>query len=233
MPYQKRLVSVDFDGTIVHHAFPEIGEPLPEAFEVMKELQDAGYLLILNTCRENHKKRHYLDEAIAFCKKNGIEFRSVNKNHQDDDFRDDGGKKVFAHYYIDDRNLGGFPGWDKVREILLQKKCPKNELKDVLQTVHRLIQREVQGRYINYNDPRATTIHLTKEHAHLLAKHFQYCVAHGTDADYNEFRMLPTVFGLRPVWDAEAFKISHNLEHSEALEKLDPRLMNLEVPHNE
>lgn len=114
-----KLVSIDFDGTIVHHRFPDIGEPMDGAFEVMKKLQDAGYGLILNTCREDEKKRAYLTEAVEFCQINGIAFRSVNENHADDDFRESGGRKVYANYYIDDRNLGGFPGWAWVEKLLL------------------------------------------------------------------------------------------------------------------
>lgn len=113
------LISCDFDGTIVKHAFPNIGEPMENAFEVMKKLQEAGFGLILNTCREDEKKRKYLTEAVEFCKKNGITFRSVNCNSREDDFRENGGRKVYAHYYIDDRNLGGFQGWNWVEEQLL------------------------------------------------------------------------------------------------------------------
>ncbi len=119
MSKKSLLVSIDFDGTIVKHAFPDIGEEQPGAFEVMKKLQAAGHRLMLNTCRENEKKRDYLTEAIAFCKKNGVEFRSVNQNHQDDEFRDKVGRKMYAHVYIDDRNLGGFPGWKAVADELL------------------------------------------------------------------------------------------------------------------
>jgi len=121
-----KLISVDFDGTIVWHRYPEIGEPLPEAFEVLKELQDATddegkplYGLILSTCREDTGRRLYLTEARVFCEKGGITFRSVNCNLPEDDFRDKGGRKVYAHYYIDDRNLGGFLGWGWVRDLLL------------------------------------------------------------------------------------------------------------------
>lgn len=116
----KKIVSIDFDGTIVKHRFPEIGEPMEDAFEVMKELEKE-YYLSLNTCREDCKKRKYLTEAVDFCKDNGIIFRSINENHPDDEFRDGGGRKIYAHYYIDDRNIGGFKGWKWVREILLGK----------------------------------------------------------------------------------------------------------------
>ena len=92
---------------------------MPGAFETMKALQDAGHHLILNTCREDESRRAYLTEAVEYCRKNGVEFRSVNENHPDDEFRDKGGRKVYANYYIDDRNFGGFPGWDVIRKALL------------------------------------------------------------------------------------------------------------------
>jgi phosphatidylserine/phosphatidylglycerophosphate/cardiolipin synthase-like enzyme len=112
---RSRLISIDFDGTIVSHHYPEIGEPLDQAFEVMKDLQAAGHRLILNTCREGEQ----LQEAIAYCRERGIEFVSVNGNRPEDDFREPVGRKVYAHLYIDDRNLGGFPGWEVVREMLM------------------------------------------------------------------------------------------------------------------
>src|SRR3989344_8259994 len=117
------LISIDFDGTIVEHAYPDIGDPLEGAFEVMKELQEAGFHLILNTCREDES----LEEALAFCEKNGIIFRSANCNLPEDDFRYKVGRKVFAHVYIDDRNLSGFPGWEVVRKIFLQKEQPEED----------------------------------------------------------------------------------------------------------
>lgn len=118
-----KLIIIDFDGTIVDHKFPEIGEPKSKVFEVMKKLQEAGFGLVLNTCREDEKKRNYLTEAVEFCRKNGIEFRSVNENLLEDDFRE--GKlrrKIYGHCHIDDKNLGGFPGWEEVEKLLLTDK---------------------------------------------------------------------------------------------------------------
>lgn len=116
------LIAIDFDGTITDGSFPKVGKARPHAFEVMKELQKAGYKLILNTCRENngHKiSEQYLTDAVNFCKENGVEFRSVNETLIEDEFRPNGGRKVYASVYIDDRNLGGFPGWLEVRKMLL------------------------------------------------------------------------------------------------------------------
>lgn len=119
MKLKNRLILVDFDGTICEHRFPEIGEPMPNAFEVMKKLQEAGALLVLWTCRED-EKRAYLTEAVEFCKENGIEFHSVNEVAIEYDFRDgDLRRKPHASVVIDDRNLGGFPGWDQVEIMLL------------------------------------------------------------------------------------------------------------------
>jgi len=39
---KNKYLSIDFDGTLVKHKFPEIGEPMPHAFEVLKDLQRAG-----------------------------------------------------------------------------------------------------------------------------------------------------------------------------------------------
>lgn len=120
----KKILCIDFDGTIVEHAFPRIGTPLPNAFDVLTELKEHGYKLILWTCREDYGRninKQYLKEAIDFCKENGVEFDAVNEPLLDYDFRPEDciKRKVYANWYIDDRNLGGFPGWDVVREILL------------------------------------------------------------------------------------------------------------------
>jgi len=118
---KNKYLSIDFDGTLVKHKFPEIGEPMPHAFEVLKDLQRAGAKLFLNTCREDEPGgRAYLTEAIRFCRDQGIEFDGVNQNPLEYDFREKGlRRKMFAHIYIDDRNFGGFPGWDVIGRCLL------------------------------------------------------------------------------------------------------------------
>ena len=70
------LISVDFDGTIVRHWFPEIGEPLEGAIETLKDLAAAGHRLILCTCREDCKNRKYLTEAVEWCREQGVEYVS-------------------------------------------------------------------------------------------------------------------------------------------------------------
>ncbi|MCK9458423.1 MAG: hydrolase [Proteobacteria bacterium] len=112
---------IDFDGTIVEFAWPDIGKPLPGAFETMQDLKAAGYKLVLWTCREDEPKGNFLTQAIEFCRRNGIEFDGINETLPEDEPRPYGvlKRKPHCQCVIDDRNLGGFPGWNAVREELL------------------------------------------------------------------------------------------------------------------
>lgn len=119
------LIAIDYDGTIVDKAFPDVGTPKYGAWVTLRALIAAGHRLILWTCRENEpNKRPFLKEAVDFCKKNGVEFVSVNENRPEDDFRDGQGRKVYADLMIDDRNFGGFPGWEVIHETLLGVPLP-------------------------------------------------------------------------------------------------------------
>ena len=117
-------IAVDFDGTIVEHKYPEIGEELLFAFQTLKELQKQGHQLILWTYRAGKE----LDEALEFCKKNAFEFYAVNKNYPEEVFDDSISRKIDADIYIDDKNFGGFPGWDKIWELLNNQKIENNKI---------------------------------------------------------------------------------------------------------
>jgi hypothetical protein len=108
-------IAVDFDGTIVEHAYPEIGKEKLFAFYTLRELQKRGMLLILWTFRSGKE----LDEAVDFCRKNGVEFYAVNKNHPEEVFEPENqSRKIDADIYIDDKNLGGFPGWSEAWQMI-------------------------------------------------------------------------------------------------------------------
>ena len=107
-------IAVDFDGTIVENKYPAIGKPKLFAFETLSALQEKGHFLILWTYRGGKK----LDEAVAYCKENGIEFYAVNKNYPEEKFDESISRKIAADIYIDDKNLGGFPGWSEVWKMM-------------------------------------------------------------------------------------------------------------------
>lgn len=111
-----KILAIDFDGTIVEHKYPQIGEEITGAFSTLKDLQRNGYILILWTVRHGE----LLDEAVDFCRQRGVKFYAVNSDQPDEVFNAKyTSRKIVADYYIDDRNIGGFVGWDNVREILL------------------------------------------------------------------------------------------------------------------
>ena len=107
-------IAIDFDGTIVQHRYPEIGKEMFFAFDTLKALQKDGHQLILWTYR--HEK--YLDEAVEFCKKNGVEFYAINSNYPGEVIVDMNSRKIVADMYIDDRNFGGFPGWGVIYQSI-------------------------------------------------------------------------------------------------------------------
>jgi hypothetical protein len=107
-------IAVDFDGTIVEHRYPKIGKTMEGAFEVLHALSQAGHQLILWTFRSGE----YLDEAVSFCDERGITFFAVNENFPGETQAGDFSRLIEADVYIDDRNVGGFIGWQKVAEIM-------------------------------------------------------------------------------------------------------------------
>ena len=111
---QHLIIAVDFDGTIVEDAYPRIGKPMLFAFETLKKLQTEGHRLILWTYRNGDR----LNEAVKFCKENGVFFYAVNKSFPEEEFNNDVSRKIHADLFIDDRNVGGFIGWGEIYQML-------------------------------------------------------------------------------------------------------------------
>lgn len=109
-------IAIDFDGTIVEHAFPKIGKEIPDSFDILKKLQAEGFILILWTSRYGK----LLDEAVDFCRSRGLGFYAVNRNHPDESLNPvDASRKILADIYIDDRNLGGLQAWPEMYHKLI------------------------------------------------------------------------------------------------------------------
>jgi len=107
-------IAVDFDGTIVDHEYPAIGKEKLFAFITLKELQKRGALLILWTFREGAE----LQEAVDFCRQSGIEFYAVNRNYPEEQWSDNTPRKINVDIFVDDKNVGGFPGWGEVLNMI-------------------------------------------------------------------------------------------------------------------
>lgn len=112
--HDKLIIAIDFDGTIVEDEYPGIGKPRIFVFETLKKLQENGHRLILWTYRSGIR----LNEAVTFCKKNGIEFYAVNKSFEEEQFDYSKSRKIYADLFIDDRNIGGVLGWGEIYQMI-------------------------------------------------------------------------------------------------------------------
>ena len=125
-------IAVDFDGTIVEHKYPEIGKEILFAFETLRALQDQGHQLILWTFRSGKE----LDEAVEYCRRNGVEFYAINASYPEEVFDEDyDSRKIDADIFIDDRNIGGLPSWGEIYQILNPNENPtlEEEVRSLLQ----------------------------------------------------------------------------------------------------
>lgn len=109
-----KLIAVDFDGTIVTHAYPKIGKDIPFAIETLIRLQREGYRLVLWTVRSGA----LLQEAEDYCQSKGLEFYAINANFPGDVMSEKDSRKVNADIYIDDRNVGGLPDWGVIYQMI-------------------------------------------------------------------------------------------------------------------
>lgn len=96
----KKVIAIDFDGTIVENAFPAIGRPKKDVIAFIKRHRQK-YVWILWTCRSDDK----LEDAIKYMALNGITFDYVNENTREhiEKYGTDS-RKIYADYYIDDKN---------------------------------------------------------------------------------------------------------------------------------
>ena len=115
-------ISLDFDGTLCTHEYPNIGRSIG-AEKVLRRLVEEGVPLILNTMRGGK----YLEDAVNWFKERDIPLAAVNANIFPLTWTDS--PKIYAKFYIDDSALGcplkqGLTGempyvdWEKVEQIL-------------------------------------------------------------------------------------------------------------------
>lgn len=123
MSFRNAIIAVDFDGTVVTHEYPHMGEDAG-AVPVLKELTANGCRLILLTMRSGK----LLDKAVAWFRERGIPLYAVNTNPRQAAWTDS--PKVYADLYIDDNALGiplrivdgcsrPVADWDGIREQLV------------------------------------------------------------------------------------------------------------------
>ena len=96
----KKVIAVDFDGTLCEKNWPNIGAPNTELIRQLAKEQKSGAAIILFTCREGK----LLKQAVKWCKEQGLVFDVVNRNLRERirTYKRDS-RKISADIYIDDR----------------------------------------------------------------------------------------------------------------------------------
>lgn len=125
------IIGLDFDGTVVKHEFPKIGEDIG-AVPFLKALIERGDKIVLNTMRSGK----YLEEALSWFSEKGIQLYGINHNPDQRSWTTS--PKVYAEIYIDDAALGApltycdgdrpYINWGVVGETLGLYKTLKEEL---------------------------------------------------------------------------------------------------------
>lgn len=96
-------IAVDFDSTLcLTDGYPHIIAPNGNCFYVLKQWQNLGCKILLHTMR--HGKD--LDDAVEWCKDNGFTFDGINHNPENEERDPEYNEKMYAVFYIDDKNFG-------------------------------------------------------------------------------------------------------------------------------
>ncbi len=139
MKQEPIVIIVDFDGTVVTHAYPKIGFDIG-AVSVLKELVEYGNKLVLFTMRSGETLTH----AIKWFADIGIPLYGIQTNPTQKSWTSS--PKAYGQLIIDDAALGcplmmneklslrPFVNWDEVRTQLIYKgliNWKKIEVKDI------------------------------------------------------------------------------------------------------
>jgi len=120
---ENKYVAVDLDGCIAEYdgwkGEEHVGEPKDWSRSSLEALKSMGFQVIVHTCRNDLRiVEDYLEEY-------DLPYDYINKNPEQPPTA--GTDKVFAHYYIDDRNV--FHKGLKEAVMQISTENPPNELK--------------------------------------------------------------------------------------------------------
>ena len=118
---KKKILVVDVDGTIAREVKGEMAGPMPGAKEALSKLKDAGYEIVIYTCRMTidgdmtaKKAKREKEKIEKWFEENEIPYDRI----------DDGTKgKPIATFSIDNRNIEYHGGndWERICSFILSK----------------------------------------------------------------------------------------------------------------
>lgn len=109
----KKTISVDFDGTIVEHAFPEIGDLKPGVKDALTRLSQT-YEIVISSCRASAlfagaHRVDYVQRMKEFLDENQIPYDRIDMGNEG---------KIVAVAYIDDRGIEFKDNWHDIADRL-------------------------------------------------------------------------------------------------------------------
>lgn len=118
-------IAIDFDGTVVEHRYPRIGNDIG-AIPVLRRLVKNGHRLLLFTMRSGEE----LLDAVKWFDENKIPLFGINTNPTQKNWTKS--PKCLADLYIDDAGIGTplitpsndrpYVDWKEIEKILIEKK---------------------------------------------------------------------------------------------------------------
>jgi hypothetical protein len=105
----KLVIAIDFDGTIVEHAYPGIGKLYDYAKDCINSLYDSGrYYIIIWSCRAAQDEL----DMIEFLNEKGVKYHAVNENCPEflnicSNLTHGNPRKIYYDILVDDRSLWG------------------------------------------------------------------------------------------------------------------------------
>ena len=118
------VVCVDFDGTLVHNAYPETGSPIEGSAEALLRLRKMGFYIIIFSCRTNISL--CLNEREMFRQKKLIEKSLKDYGIPFDEVALSSTGKPIADFYIDDRAVPFSGDWNTALEYISKNSRPES-----------------------------------------------------------------------------------------------------------
>lgn len=114
----KKVIAVDFDGTICASEYPKLGKRIKGAKKYINKLHDDGFGIVINTCRTQIPSA----KAIKWLKKEGINYDYFNCNVPERiEYFGMDCRKISADVYVDDKQVGELPPWKEIYKFIKNK----------------------------------------------------------------------------------------------------------------
>ena len=106
---EKKIIVIDFDGTLCKFAFPEVGAPEPGVRKALETLRNMGYHIKIHSCRtatywKSQNRETHILLMVNFLEENKIPYDEIILDVD----------KPIAEFYIDDRAIPYNGSWLEV-----------------------------------------------------------------------------------------------------------------------